>query len=69
MKLSKIVKMVWIIFLVMLLFHPVLTIAFIVSNLGTIGGLLAVYFLFRLIVGMSLIEYIRKEFEKEKNDN
>lgn len=68
MRLSTIVKLIWVVFLLALLFHPVLTIAFIVSNLGTIGGLLAVYFLFRLIVGMSLIEYIRKEFEKEKND-
>ncbi len=68
MRLSTIVKLIWVVFLLALLFHPVLTIAFIVSNLGLIGGLLAIYFMIRLVIGMSLIEYISKELEKERKE-
>lgn len=69
MRLSTIVKLIWVVFLLALLFHPVLTIAFIVSNLGLIGGLLAIYFMIRLVIGMSLIEYISKELEKERKED
>lgn len=68
MKLSTIVKAIWIIFLVMLLIHPVLTIAFIVSNLGLIGGLLLIYFMIRLVIGTTLIDFISKELEKERKE-
>lgn len=68
MKLSTIVKAIWVIFMLLLLFHPVLTIAFIVSNLGLIGGLLLIYFMIRLVIGTTLIDFISKEIEKEKKE-
>ena len=68
MKLSTIVKAIWVIFMLLLLFHPVLTIAFIVSNLGLIGGLLLIYFMIRLVIGTTLIDFISKELEKEKKE-
>lgn len=68
MKLSTIVKAIWVIFMLLLLFHPVLTIAFIVSNLGLIGGLLLIYFMIRLVIGTTLIDFISKELEKERKE-
>ena len=68
MKASTIIKAIWVIFLLALLFHPVLTIAFIVSNLGLIGGLIAIYLMIRLVIGMSLIDFISKELEKERKE-
>lgn len=68
MKLSTIVKVIWVIFMLLLLFHPVLTIAFIVSNLGLIGGLLLIYFMIRLVIGTTLIDFISKELEKERKE-
>jgi len=68
MKLSTIVKAIWVIFMLLLLFHPVLTIAFIVSNLGLIGGLLLIYFMIRLVIGTTLIDFISKEIEKERKE-
>ena len=68
MKLSTIVEAIWVIFMLLLLFHPVLTIAFIVSNLGLIGGLLLIYFMIRLVIGTTLIDFISKEIEKEKKE-
>ena len=68
MKLSAIVKVIWVIFMLLLLFHPVLTIAFIVSNLGLIGGLLLIYFMIRLVIGTTLIDFISKEIEKERKE-
>ena len=69
MKLSTIVKAIWVIFMLLLLFHPVLTIAFIVSNLGLIGGLLLIYFMIRLVIGTTLIDFISKEIEKERKED
>lgn len=68
MKASTIIKGIWAIFLLALLFHPVLTIAFIVSNLGLIGGLIAIYLMIRLVIGMSLIDFLQKELEKERKE-
>lgn len=68
MKPSTIVKAIWVIFMLLLLFHPVLTIAFIVSNLGLIGGLLLIYFMIRLVIGTTLIDFISKEIEKERKE-
>lgn len=68
MKASTIIKAIWVIFLLALLFHPVLTIAFIVSNLGLIGGLIAIYLMIRLVIGMSLIDFLQKELEKERKE-
>ena len=68
MRASTIIKAVWVIFLLALLFHPVLTIAFIVSNLGLIGGLIAIYLMIRLVIGMSLIDFLQKELEKERKE-
>ena len=68
MRLSTIVKAIWVIFMLLLLFHPVLTIAFIVSNLGLIGGLLLIYFMIRLVIGTTLIDFISKEIEKERKE-
>lgn len=68
MKASTIIKAIWVIFLLALLFHPVLTIAFIVSNLGLIGGLIAIYIMIRLVIGMSLIDFLQKELEKERKE-
>lgn len=68
MKASTIIKAIWVLFLLALLFHPVLTIAFIVSNLGLIGGLIAIYLMIRLVIGMSLIDFLQKELEKERKE-
>lgn len=69
MKASTIIKAIWVIFLLALLFHPVLTIAFIVSNMGLIGGLIAIYIMIRLVIGMSLIDFLQKELEKERKED
>ena len=68
MKLSTIVKAIWVIFMLLLLFHPVLTIAFIVSNLGLIGGLLLIYFMIRMLIDTTLLDFISKEIEKERKE-
>lgn len=68
MRLSTILKIGWLVFLLALLFHPVLTIAFIVSNCGIIASLLIIYFAIRLTLGVSIIEYIAKELGKETKE-
>ena len=68
MKVKNIIKGVWIVFLLALMFHPILTIAFIVSNLGVISGFVAIYIIIRVMIGMTLVDFITKEFDKDKED-
>lgn len=68
MKVKNIIKGVWIVFLLALVFHPILTIAFIVSNLGVISGFVAIYIIIRVMIGMTLVDFITKEFDKDKED-
>ena len=68
MKVKNIIKAVWIVFLLALVFHPILTIAFIVSNLGVISGFVAIYIIIRVMIGMTLVDFITKEFDKDKED-
>lgn len=67
MKVKNIIKAVWIVFLLALVFHPILTIAFIVSNLGVISGFVAIYIIIRVMIGMTLVDFITK-VDKDKED-
>ena len=55
-------------FLVLLLIHPVLTIAFIATHLGVVTTLILIYIGIRLCIGMTIFDFLAKELEKERKE-
>ena len=51
--------------LLMLFFHPVATIFFIVTHLGVIAAISIIYGIIRIALGMSIISFITKTLQEE----
>lgn len=62
---TKVVKLVIIGFLLMLFFHPVATIFFIVTHLGILTAIGIIYSIIRIALGMSIISFITKTLQEE----
>lgn len=55
-------------FLIALLVHPVLTMAFIATHLGVVATMILIYVAIRLCIGMTLFDFLAKELEKEREE-
>ena len=62
---TKVVKLLVIGFLLMLFFHPIATIFFIVSHLGILTAIGVIYTIIRIALGMSIISFISKTMQEE----
>ena len=62
---AKVLKLLAIGFLLMLFFHPIATVFFIVGHLGVIAGLALIYTVIRIILGMSIISFITRSGNKK----
>lgn len=60
MNIGKIIKLAIVIFLAMLLFHPLATIFFMISHFGLFFGIGIVYAVIRILLGMSIISFFTK---------
>ena len=68
MDLKRLFRVAIVLFLIALLVHPVLTIAFIVTHLGVVATLILIYIAIRLCIGMTIFDFIAKELEKERKE-
>lgn len=62
---TKLVKLIVIGFLLMLFFHPIATIFFIVTHLGILTAIGIIYSIIRIALGMSIISFITKTLQEE----
>lgn len=68
MDLKRLFRVAIVLFLIVLLIHPVLTIAFIATHLGVVATLILIYIGIRLCIGMTIFDFLQKELEKERKE-
>lgn len=61
----KVLKCMVVAFLLLLFFHPIGVIFFIVTHIGVIAGVMLIYTILRLMLGMSIMNYISRMNENE----
>ena len=62
---GKVIKVILLIFMLMLMLHPLLTIVFLVKWAGIIGTITIIWLIVKIAFGMSLIDLLTK---KDKDD-
>ena len=65
MNVTKVVKLLAIILMLLAFFHPIATVVFIATHFGVISAFIIIYVVIRVALGMSILKFIAKTLNED----